>query len=178
MRSADGSARGFVADVMAKPGHELRIRARRRRLRIDDPIRAAPAILMAQPADEVLADRPRAQDQDVLVRRKACADGLDESVEVFLAMARVGVLGSAAAMADHRIVADVAGGPVVGRHLRLDPVHAGLRILPADDDGLVGVDPDEGPAAHGAPPIMPVTHPWSRLTACAGAPVRRTGARV
>lgn len=159
MWSADGATPGFVADVMAKSGYELRLRSGRRSLRLDDPVGAMSAILLAKPVDEVVADRSRAQDQDVIIRPEARHDGLHEPVEVFLAVAFVSVLGASAAMADHRVVADVAGGPVVRRHLRYDPVYASLLILPADDDGLGGVDPDEGPAAHGAPPIVAVTHP-------------------
>jgi hypothetical protein len=67
---------------------------------------------------EAFVDGPGSQDQQVVARRQLVRDLRDKSVQVLEAVrfAR-GLRDATAAVAKHRIMPDVAGGPVVRRHL-------------------------------------------------------------
>jgi len=105
------------------------------------------AILLVDPALESLPNRPRTEDQEVILDRQAPRDELDEVIEVFLAARLTGGLrGAAATVPDADVVPDVTGGFVVVGHVRFQPLDVGMVPQPVEQDRLVGVDPDERPA--------------------------------
>jgi hypothetical protein len=85
------------------------------------------------------------EDEQVVARRQAIRDLFDKSIEVLEAVRLAGGLPRpTAAVADGGIVPDMAGGPVMSRHLGLHPLESRPVVLPADDDGLPRIDPHEG----------------------------------
>ena len=108
---------------------------------------------------EVLADRPRAEDEQILVRRQSLRDLLDEPGQMLEAVRLAGGLRSpAAAVADPWVVPDVAGRPVMSRHLGVHPLDLSLVVLPANDDRLARIDPDESADRH----VIASCHPPPR----------------
>lgn len=94
---------------------------------------------------QTFVDRPRTDDEQVVVRGQPVGDVHNESLEVLETVRLAGSLWAATAtVANARIVPDVAGGPVTSRYLRLDPYESSPVVVPADDDGLPRVDPHEG----------------------------------
>ncbi len=88
-------------------------------------------------------DGPGTQDQQVVARRQLVRDLGDKSVQVLEAVRLAGGLRDAtAAMANERVMPDVARGFVVGRHVGLHPRETCETIRPADHQGLTRIDPD------------------------------------
>jgi hypothetical protein len=98
---------------------------------------------------QVLAHGPRTEDEQILVRRQSMCDLLDEPREMLEAVRLAGGLrASTSTVADRWVVPDMAGRPTVSRHLGVHPLDIGLIVMPADDDRLAGVNPDESAGCH------------------------------
>ncbi len=94
---------------------------------------------------QTFVDRPRTEDEQVVVRGQQVGDVHDEPSEVFETARLAGVRWAATAtVANLRIVPDVAGGPVMSWYFRLHSFETSPVVLPADDDGLPRVDPHQG----------------------------------
>ncbi len=75
-------------------------------------------IRLAEMSLQVFSHGPWTEDEQVFVRRQAAGDLCDKPFEVLKAMRFTGILrASAAAVADHGIVPDMAGGATMRRHL-------------------------------------------------------------
>jgi hypothetical protein len=140
----DGPPSRLVSGEPAEALDELTVAERWRGFAGDLPLaRAAPVTIGEMPGQAVVDD-PRADDQQVVAGRHAIADVVDEPPQVLETAGLAGVLRAAAAMTDGGIVADMADGPMVGGHLRCDPLDLGLTVPPADEDREVSIDPDQG----------------------------------
>jgi malic enzyme len=101
---------------------------------------------------QVFAHGPRTEDEQILVRRQAMRDLFDEPREMLEAVRLAGGLRwPTAAVADPWFVPNMAGCSVVSRHLGVHPLDLRLIVVPADDDRLTGVDPDERTGRPGRP---------------------------
>jgi hypothetical protein len=101
-------------------------------------------VALREPPRQAFVDRPGTEDQEVVASGQPVRDVSDESVQVFDAMRLAGRLrAAAAAVTDGRIVPDVAGGPVMSRHVGFDSLDGRPVALDVDDDGLPRVDPHE-----------------------------------
>jgi hypothetical protein len=89
-------------------------------------------------------DHAGAQDEEVVIRRGAVRDVRHESLEVFEAVGFTCGLRSPAPVADARVIANVPGGVVVGRHVRKEPLDVDDIVGPADDHRFPGIDPHQG----------------------------------
>lgn len=135
--------RRWIAGDLPDVRHELPFGQRAGCPRVDGSVARTPAVLVAEQSPEPQAHVTRADDPDVVTGRDVGRDLLDERPEPVKPFARDAVLGNAAAtVADSRIVPDVTCRAVSRRHLRDHPLDPG-GALPADDEGLVAVDPDE-----------------------------------
>jgi hypothetical protein len=101
-----------------------------------------------QPTDESFPHRPRPEDEQVVVPGQLLGDAGDEPVQVLQAARLARRLRSTASpVADRRIVTDVSGGAVMGRHIRGQPDDPSPTAPLTDDDGFAGVDPDQRESA-------------------------------
>ena len=92
-------------------------------------------VVLAQVSLESLPNGSRTEDQEVVIRRHAVCHLSDESVQVLEPTRFAGGLGrTSAAVPDAGLVADVAGRPAVGRHIRYEVLDIRGVVLPADDD--------------------------------------------
>ena len=104
-------------------------------------------VLLRKLTRQVLVDRSRPDDEQVFIPRQPRRDGVNEPSEMLEPVRLAGRLRRASAtMSNTRGVSNVACRPVVRRHVRPDVIESGRAIDAPDDDGLAGVDPDEGDA--------------------------------
>jgi hypothetical protein len=93
---------------------------------------------------QAFVDRPGTEDQQVVARRQPDLDVFQVSAQVFEPVRLAGRLRAAsAAVTDGGIVPDMAGRPVMSRHLRFHSLDACPVTLEADDGSLLSVDPDK-----------------------------------
>jgi hypothetical protein len=94
---------------------------------------------------QAFVDCPRTDDEQVVVLGQPAGDVVYKSLEMLETVRLAGVLRAATAtVTNARIVPDVTGGPVASGHVRVHSFESNPVALPADDDGLPRVDPDEG----------------------------------
>ena len=130
---------------MAESRDELAIGEPRGRFAADAAGRLVVLPRLPDESFQAFAHGTGTEDEQVVARRQAIRDMFDKSIEVLEAVRLAGGLRRpTAAVADAGIVPDMAGGPVVGRHLGLHPLESRPVVLPADDDGLPRIDPHEG----------------------------------
>jgi hypothetical protein len=134
----------FDAREPAEARHELPIGHRRGRLAGDVASMSVVLVVLRDSARQAFVDRPGTEDQQLVARGQPVRDVSDESIQVFDPVRLAGRLrATAAAVADGGIVPDVAGGPVMSRHLRFHSFEARSIAVHPDDDGLPRVDPDK-----------------------------------
>src|ERR1035437_1598840 len=138
------AALGIGTGDMPESGDQLTIGARRGRLAGHRSRMQAMGVQLPDVALEALAGGARAQDQQVPVHWQAFRDMLDEAIEMLLAARLAGRLGSAASVAQGRIVADVARRLAVVRDVGLQLLPLVPVLEPAHDARLAGIDPDKG----------------------------------
>jgi hypothetical protein len=141
----------LYAGEMAEPRDELAIGEGWGRLAGD--LAVAPEVLveLADVSFQAFVHGTRTEDEQVVVGGQAVRDVLDELPEVLEAVWLAGRLRTpASTVANHWVVPDMAGGATVGRHLGVHPLDMGPIAVPADDDRLTCVDPDEGAGWHGS----------------------------
>jgi hypothetical protein len=132
----------FDAGERAEPGDELPIGQRWRRFAGNVAMETVALVALGELPRQAFVDGPRTEDQQVVARWQPVRDVCDESVQVFEAVGLAGRLRAApAAVTDGGIVPDVAGRPVVSRHLRFHSFDSRPVALQADDEGLPRVDP-------------------------------------
>lgn len=151
----DRPARWFHALDRPQPGDQLPVGEPRGRFARNGPRSTTVLrVELLQASFQVLANGARPEDHDVLVRRQAPGDLGDEPLEVLEALWLARGLGAAApAMAKCRVMPDVTGRSMMCRHVREQALEVCLAILPARDDGLPRIDPDERRwARHVMPP--------------------------
>jgi hypothetical protein len=133
----------LVTGQDAESGHELAVGQSRGCL-AGHLARAGVALVhRADMALQALANRAWSQDQQVLVRGQASRDPVDEPFEVLQAARLARGLWPPTPVVRTRTVRDVAGRPVVRRDVGVQAFNAGAIVVPADDDRLASVDPDE-----------------------------------
>jgi hypothetical protein len=92
----------------------------------------------------VLANRSGAQDHQVILVRQHICDRVEEPCEVLETMRLTRCLrNTSAPVADVWVVTDVAGRPMMGRDIGLDPLQDRRLLYPPHNDALASVDPDE-----------------------------------
>ena len=99
---------------------------------------------------------PRTEQEQVVLVRQNARDGVQEPREVLEAMPLTRRPGRAAAVATARVVPDVSRRPMMRWDVGLDPFHHRYPFNPANDNGLAGIDPDEGELSR----AWPVCRPW------------------
>lgn len=105
-----------------------------------------PAALVRQgelPLEDLVHDAG-AEDQQVVVRREPVGNTGDEVLQMFDPTRLAGGLGdTSATVAEGWIVPNVAGRPMVCRHVRFDSLEPKVAVTPASDHGSPSADPDE-----------------------------------
>ena len=115
---------------------------------------------------QAFMDDPWAEDQQVVVARQPGGDLVDESLQMFEAVRLTGVLRTATAVTNGRIVPDVAGRTMMSRDLRFHSLDTSLIVPKADDDSLRGIYPYDGHRSHVAShPVRAACHGHHRAHA-------------
>jgi hypothetical protein len=132
-------------DETPQARHELGLGQARRGRAPDTASAPVLLVVLTDASLQVLTHGAGTDEDEVVLRRQAQRDLIDEPLEVLESMRFSGGLGpTATAVPDGRIVADMAGGSMVGRDFRFDSFESARVLQPADDDGLSRIDPDEG----------------------------------
>ena len=93
---------------------------------------------------EPLVHRSRTEQKELLRPWQVELDVLEKSRKVLeTSMLAGGLRRSPAAVANHRVVADMPGGTPMGRDIGAEALDLDGPRLPARDDGLSRIDPDE-----------------------------------
>jgi hypothetical protein len=128
---------------VTKSGDELPVGQSRGRVAGDDPCPGGMTVGVEDVMLQSVADAARTEDHQVIGRRDTRRDLRHEPPEMLETLRFAGLLRCHAAMADRRVVADVAGRAMVGLHVRLEPLEPDLPGVPVRDDGLAKIDAEE-----------------------------------
>lgn len=100
---------------------------------------------------------PRTHEEQVVLMRQNARHRVEEPREMLEPVRLTRCLRrAAAAVANARVVPDVSCRPMMRRDVRLDPFQHRCPVDPAKDDGLAGIDPDEGDLSR----TRPVRRSW------------------
>ncbi|HEY7524726.1 MAG TPA: hypothetical protein VH720_13840 [Candidatus Limnocylindrales bacterium] len=114
-------------------------------LRVDLADDAVPGIGLGDLTRETLMHGSGTDDEKVVPGRKPGGDCIQEAGEMLEAVRLAGGLRNpTAAVAECGVMPDMAGGPVMRRHVGLDALKSRSTVHPTHEDGLTRIDPDQG----------------------------------